>query len=146
MGATNRSTAPISMAIAHDPDGCHSGLRLFEPRMTDSWVRLFAEATKRAASTTNHTINQINHSPANGRKQLPGCEPTTPREPCSPTYPPNPSSAPGTSPSCSASASELPATILPPSSLEKSSPPTYVKITRSGRSRHWFSASCLLNL
>ena len=57
-GATNRSTAPISMAIARDPGGYLSGLRLFELGTLDPWVTWFAEITEKAANTTHQIIDQ----------------------------------------------------------------------------------------
>jgi len=57
-GATDRSTAPISMAIAHDPGGYLSGLRLFELGKLDPWVKWFAEKAEKAASTTHQIIDQ----------------------------------------------------------------------------------------
>lgn len=55
---TTRSTAPISMAIARDPGGYLSGLRLYEQGSLEPWIKWFAETTQRAASTTHQIIDQ----------------------------------------------------------------------------------------
>ncbi|WP_419928381.1 Fic family protein [Candidatus Poriferisocius sp.] len=57
-GVTSRSTAPISMAIARDPGGYLSGLRLFEQGDLEPWVTWFAENTERAAATAQQIIDQ----------------------------------------------------------------------------------------
>ena len=46
------------MAIAHDPGGYLSGLRLFELGKLDPWVKWFAEVAERAASTTHQIIDR----------------------------------------------------------------------------------------
>ena len=55
---TTRSTVPISMAIARDPGGYLSGLRLYEQGSLEPWVKWFAETTQRAASTTHQIIDR----------------------------------------------------------------------------------------
>ena len=57
-GVTIRATAPISMAIARDPGGYLSGLRLFEQGDVERWVRWFAETATRAAATTEDLVAQ----------------------------------------------------------------------------------------
>ena len=57
-GVTVRTTAPISMAIARDPGGYLAGLRLFEQGDVERWVRWFAETATRAATTTEHLVEQ----------------------------------------------------------------------------------------
>ena len=60
-GATARSTAPISVAIAQDPGGYLSGLHLFERGDHGPWVRWFAETATRAATATEHLVKQAGH-------------------------------------------------------------------------------------
>ena len=57
-GVTTRATAPISMAIARDPGGYLSGLRLFEQGNADPWVRWFAETATRSAAATEHLVER----------------------------------------------------------------------------------------
>lgn len=57
-GATMRSTAPISVAIARDPGGYLSGLHLFQQGDHDRWVKWFADTTDRAAATTERLVQQ----------------------------------------------------------------------------------------
>ena len=57
-GVMDRSTAPISVAIARDPGGYLSGLHLFERGDHDPWVRWFAETAARAAAVTEHLVEQ----------------------------------------------------------------------------------------
>lgn len=57
-GIASRSTVPISMAIARDPGGYLSGLRLFEQGMLDPWIRWFAEIAENAASTIHLILDQ----------------------------------------------------------------------------------------
>ena len=57
-GPTSRSTVPISMAIARDPGGYLSGLRLYEQGILEPWVKWFAETTQKAASTTHQIIDR----------------------------------------------------------------------------------------
>ena len=57
-GVTIRATAPISVAIARDPGGYLSGLRLFEQGDVERWVRWFAETATRAAATTEDLVAQ----------------------------------------------------------------------------------------
>ena len=54
-GVTARSTAPISVAIARDPGGYLSGLRLFERGDHDPWVRWFAETERVGAQAVTLT-------------------------------------------------------------------------------------------
>lgn len=54
---TTRTTAPISMAIARDPGGYLSGLRLYAQGSLEPWVKWFAETTQRAASTSHQIID-----------------------------------------------------------------------------------------
>lgn len=60
-GVTDRSTAPISVAIARDPGGYLSGLHLFERGDHDPWVRWFAETAARAAAVTEHLVEQADY-------------------------------------------------------------------------------------
>ena len=46
------------MAIARDPGGNVSGLRLFEQGNSERWVRWFAETATRAATTTEDLMEQ----------------------------------------------------------------------------------------
>ena len=55
---TQRSVAPISMAIARDPGGYLSGLRLFEMGHTGPWVSWFARIVERAAGLTDSIVEQ----------------------------------------------------------------------------------------
>ncbi|MDE0269425.1 MAG: Fic family protein [Acidimicrobiaceae bacterium] len=57
-GVTTRSTVPVSTAIARDPGGYLSGLHLFEQGSPDPWVRWFAETSERAAASTESLIKQ----------------------------------------------------------------------------------------
>lgn len=57
-GVMARSTAPISVAIARDPGGYLSGLHLFERGDHDLWVRWFADTAARAATATEHLVEQ----------------------------------------------------------------------------------------
>ena len=57
-GATARSTAPISVAMARDPGGYLSGLHLFQQGSHDRWVKWFADTAARAAATTEHLVEQ----------------------------------------------------------------------------------------
>lgn len=57
-GATTRSTAPISVAMARDPGGYLSGLHLFQQGDADRWSRWFADTAARAAATTERLVEQ----------------------------------------------------------------------------------------
>ena len=58
-GLAGRSTVPISMAIAHDPGGYLTGLRLFQQGRLDPWIKWFAGIVGHAAVTTNEIIDQV---------------------------------------------------------------------------------------
>ena len=58
-GVTPRSTVPISMAIARDPGGYLAGLHLFEQGTPDPWITWFAETAVKAALTTDQIYHQI---------------------------------------------------------------------------------------
>ncbi len=51
---TTRSTVPVSVAIARDPGGYLSGLKLYEMGRIGPWVRWFSEIACQAADTTAH--------------------------------------------------------------------------------------------
>lgn len=51
---TIRSTVPISIAIARDPGGYLSGLKLYETGKTGPWVEWFCGVARNAANTTRH--------------------------------------------------------------------------------------------
>lgn len=57
-GVTQRSVAPISMAIARDAGGYLSGLRMFEIGHCGPWVRWFAQVVERTADLTNAIVNE----------------------------------------------------------------------------------------
>ena len=57
-GIAKRTTVPVSVAIARDPGGYLSGLRLFEEGQIGPWVRWFAEVAERAARTTLDIVHQ----------------------------------------------------------------------------------------
>jgi len=57
-GVTQRSVAPISMAIARDAGGYLSGLRMFETGRAGPWVRWFAQVVERTADLTNAIVNE----------------------------------------------------------------------------------------
>ncbi len=56
--ATRRSVAPISMAVARDPGGYLSGLRLFESGHIGPWVQWFAQIVETAAELTGSIVEQ----------------------------------------------------------------------------------------
>lgn len=56
-GATQRSVAPVSMAVARDPGGYLSGLRLFETGHASQWVQWFAGVVERAAELTDSIVD-----------------------------------------------------------------------------------------
>lgn len=53
-----RSTVPFSMAIARDPGGYLTGLRLFEQGRIDPWIGWFAEIAMRAAADTERIVDR----------------------------------------------------------------------------------------
>ncbi len=55
---TTRSTMPISVAIARDPGGYLSGLRLYEMGNIGPWVLWFSDIACQAADTTKHLADQ----------------------------------------------------------------------------------------
>ena len=55
---TTRSTVPVSVAIARDPGGYLSGLRLYQMGSIGPWVRWFSEVACKAADTTRHLAAQ----------------------------------------------------------------------------------------
>ncbi len=57
-GATQRSVAPISLAIAYDPGGYLSGLRLFEAGHTAPWVQWFSGVVERAAGLADGIVDE----------------------------------------------------------------------------------------
>ena len=58
-GVTPRSTVPISMAIARDPGGYLAGLHLFEQGTPDPWIKWFAEVAVKAALTTDQIYDRV---------------------------------------------------------------------------------------
>ncbi len=58
-GVTPRSTVPISMAIARDPGGYLAGLHLFEQGTPDPWIKWFAEVVVKAALTTDQIYDRV---------------------------------------------------------------------------------------
>lgn len=57
-GVTQRSVAPISMAIARDAGGYLSGLRMFETGHCGPWVRWFAQVVEQTADLANAIVNE----------------------------------------------------------------------------------------
>ena len=58
-GVMPRSTVPISMAVARDPGGYLAGLHLFEQGIPDPWITWFAETAVKAALTTDQIYDRI---------------------------------------------------------------------------------------
>lgn len=144
--ATNRSTVPISVAIARDPGGYLSGLRLFELGMLDSWVTWFAEVAEKAASTAHQIIDQTTILLARWSEATAGLRADHSARALLSHLPAHPLLSAGDVAELlnisersarTALAALASLDILSPIGVPSSSP---------GRARHWFTAPDLLNL
>lgn len=68
-GATQRSVAPMSMAIARDPGGYLSGLKLFETGHAGPWVQWFAAVAERSVKLTSGIVNESQQITEQWRQQ-----------------------------------------------------------------------------
>ena len=145
-GTTNRSTAPISMAIAHDPGGYLSGLRLFELGKLDPWVKWFAEVAEKAATTTHQIIDRTSALMARWEEAITDLRTDHSAHTLLPHLPAHPllsagdvAQLLGTSERSARSALSTLASrgILSPIDIPSPTP---------GRTRHWYTAPDLLHL
>ena len=146
-GVTIRATAPISMAIARDPGGYLSGLRLFEQGNADPWVRWFAETATRSAAATEHLVDRATRLLAQWRDRVAGLRADHTARALLDHLPAQPvlnagdvSALVGVSERSGRTAL---ATLTAHGILR---PLPDVRAERPGRARHWFAATELLDL
>ena len=145
-GAARRSTVPISVAIARDPGGYLSGLRLFEQGQIGPWVRWFAEIAERAARTTTDIVQQTEAVQQRWAVAVAGLRADSTALALLPLLV-------GYPVLCASDAAELldvsersGRSALDSLAQRGIVKPIHVETGRVGRSRHWFAASDLLEI
>ena len=145
-GATDRSTAPISMAIAHDPGGYLSGLRLFELGKLDPWVKWFAEKAEKAASTTHQIIDQTSALLARWEGAITDLRIDHSARILLPHLPAYPLLSAGDAAELLGTSERTARTTLAALTSRGILSPIDVPTPTPGRNRHWFTAPDLLRL
>ena len=144
-GIAKRTTVPVSVAIARDPGGYLSGLRLFEEGQIGPWVRWFAEVAERAALTTMDIVHQTEEMRQRWTAAAAGLRADSAALALLPLLP-------GYPVLCAADVAELLAvsqrsgrTALDSLAQRGVLSPIEVDARSIGRSRHWFAATDLLD-
>ncbi len=144
--ATNMSTVPISMAIASDPGGYLSGLRLFELGMLDPWVTWFADVAEKAANTAHQIIDQTTALLARWGEATAGLRADHSARSLLPLLPAHPLLSAGDVAELLNISERSSRTALAALATLGILSPVDVPSPAPGRNRHWFTAPDLLNL
>ncbi len=144
--ASNRSTVPISMAIARDPGGYLSGLRLFELGMLDPWVTWFADVAEKAANTAYQIIDQTTALLARWGEATAGLRADHSARSLLPLLPAHPLLSAGDVAELLNISERSSRTALAALATFGVLSPIDVPSPTPGRNRHWFTAPDLLNL
>ena len=144
--ATNRSTVPISMAIARDPGGYLSGLRLFELGMLDPWVTWFADVAEKAANTAHQIIDQTTALLVRWGEATAGLRADHSARSLIPLLPAHPLLSAGDVAELLNISERSSRTALAALATFGVLSPIDVPSPAPGRNRHWFTAPDLLNL
>ena len=87
---TVRSTAPISVAIARDPGGYLSGLKLYELGQIGPWVEWFCGVVRKAAEATRHLAERTEQTAGEWNRRLGGVRSDSAARALVPLLPGNP--------------------------------------------------------
>lgn len=143
---TTRSTAPISMAIARDPGGYLSGLRLYEQGSLEPWIKWFAETTQRAASTTHQIIDQTTTLLAQWGEATSDLRADHSARALLPHLPAHPLLSAGDVADLLGTSERSARTALSVLASRGILSPIHIPSSTPGRTRHWFTAPDLLHI
>lgn len=140
-----RSTAPISVAIAHDPGGYLSGLKLYEMGQVGPWVAWFSRVTRNAADTTNHLGERTTQITEEWHRRLEGVRADSSARALIPLLPGNPViSAQDVKTLLGVSQPAARAALL--TLVERDiMTPAHGRSPGAGRNPNWFAATDLIN-
>ncbi len=145
-GITLRSTVPISMAIARDPGGYLSGLRLFEQGQLDPWIRWFAGVAETAATATNRIIDQAATLMARWEQAIAGLRADHSARALLTHLPAHPILSAGEVATLLGVSERTARTALTTLADHQILSPADFPTPAPGRNRHWFTAPDLLRL
>lgn len=144
-GVTTRSTVPISMAIARDPGGYLSGLHLFEQGMPDQWITWFAEIAVKAAFATDQIYDQVKALVTRWEDATVGLRADHTARALLAHLPAQPLLSAGDVAQLLGVSERSGRTALTALAARGVLSPVDVDTDGSGRNRHWFAATDLLN-
>lgn len=140
-----RSTVPISVAIARDPGGYLSGLKLYEMGQTGPWVEWFSQVARKAADTTTHLAERTRHITGEWDRKLEGVRSGSAARALIPLLPGSPVvSAQDVKTMLDVSQPAARAALLTLAE-RKIMAPVQARSPGAGRNRNWFAATDLLN-
>ena len=137
---------PISMAIARDPGGYLSGLHLFEQGTPDPWITWFAEIAVKAAFTTDQIYEQVQALITRWEEATVGLRADHTARALLAHLPAHPFLSAGDVAELLGVGERSGRTALAELASRGVLSPVGVASNESGRNRHWFTATELLNL
>ncbi len=143
---TTRSTVPISMAIARDPGGYLSGLRLYEQGTLEPWIKWFAETAERAASTTHQIIDNTSALLARWEEAITELRADHSARALLPHLPAHPLLSAGDVAELLGTSERSARTALSSLASRGILSPIDVPSSTPGRTRHWYTAPDLLHI
>ncbi|WP_423915714.1 Fic family protein [Candidatus Poriferisodalis sp.] len=140
-----RSTVPISVAIARDPGGYLSGLKLYELGKVGPWVEWFSRVARDAADTTNHLARRTVEISDEWDRKLEGVRAGSAARALIPLLPGNPvMSAQDVKTLLDVSQPAARAALLTLADREIMTA-VQARAPGAGRNRNWFAATDLIN-
>lgn len=140
-----RSTVPISVAIARDPGGCLSGLKLYELGQIGPWVEWFSRVACNAAGTTKYLAERTVQIAGDWDRKLEGVRADSAARALLPLLPSNPVvSAQDVKSLLDVSQPTARAALLTLAERDIMAP-VRARSPGAGRNRNWFAATDLLD-
>lgn len=140
-----RSTVPISVAIARDPGGYLSGLKLYELGRIGPWVEWFTRVARNAADTTKHLAERTVQIADEWDRKLEGVRADSAARALIPLLPGRPVvSAQDVKTLLDVSQPAARAALLTLAERDIMAP-VQARSPGAGRNRNWFAATDLLN-
>jgi len=140
-----RSTVPISVAIARDPGGYLSGLKMYEVGQIGPWVEWFSRVARNAADTTRHLAERTEQLTDGWGRKLEGVRADSAARALIPLLPGNPVvSAQDVKALLGVSQPAARAALLTLTEREIMAP-VQGRSPGAGRNRNWFAATDLID-
>ena len=140
-----RSTVPISVAVARDPGGYLSGLKLYETGQSGPWVEWFSRAARNAADITKHLAERTGQIIDEWGRKLDGVRADSAARALIPLLPGNPVvSAQDVKSLLDVSQPAARAALLTLAERDIMAP-VQARSPGAGRNRNWFAATDFLD-